>query len=289
MIWKLAAAAVGIAVAATAMARERGTVDGALRIGDETVALTHVYAREMRAIPEMVSRGRPAQRLSLLLLDRPLPADGPTAAPFLSQLLAHGQSRGLVVELDPLTGAVIGGNAVLAPRRDPQVLTQTPGAVFLRTEGFAVSGGMVRGRIRSEPDEIVGPDGGPGGSYSFDVSLSAPVEPAPRPVATLEDDRAQASAPAQSFAQFLGAVVAGDVDGVRAGIASHRCRSMVTPEVLPQFRAMLLAGRPDAATLLADLRKVYLYETRADLFFESAVGGTAVPMVHEFGAWKLGE
>jgi hypothetical protein len=44
-----------------------------------------------------------------------------------------------------------------------------------------------------------------------------------------------------------------------------------------------------AATLLADLRKVYLYETRADLYFESPVGGTAVPMVQEDGAWKLGE
>jgi hypothetical protein len=76
----------GIAIASTATARDGGTLDGAIRIGDESVALTPVYARETHASPEMADEGRPAQRLSLLIVDHALPADRPTAAPFLSQL-----------------------------------------------------------------------------------------------------------------------------------------------------------------------------------------------------------
>ncbi len=89
----------------------------------------------------------------------------------------------------------------------------------------------------------------------------------------------------------IDALVAGDVAAAKAGIvANHPGQQMMTAEGLPQVKMMLLAGYSDADAFLADLKKVFLYETRAILFFSAADGSnsTSMTMAREDGAWKLG-
>jgi hypothetical protein len=94
-----------------------------------------------------------------------------------------------------------------------------------------------------------------------------------------------------AFRKFLDALESGDVVAAKSGIvANHPGQDMMTAEGIPQVKMMLLAGYADASAFLADLQKVYVYETRAILFFSSAAGNssTSMTMALEDGAWKLG-
>lgn len=280
---------VGMAPGTAAMAQDAGKADGAIKLGDQTIALTHAYAREEVLIPEMLYEGDPARRLIIVVADRELPPAASESA--VLQMGMAGELHGIIIRLDPTSGGVLNGNVILGANQNPQFLSQTAGAGFYPTRDFKTAGGRVSARVsRAEPEQVMSAEGGSTQTYSFDVAFSAAVAPAPILVATAEGDAARASEPAKAFKQFLDAVVAGDAAGAQAAVAAaHPARAMLTAEGLPQLKEMLLAGAPDAVTFMAGLVKVYLYEGRAELVFEGSGGVSVMVMVREEGAWKLGD
>jgi len=283
--------ALPILSAGAAWPADGGKVEGVLHLGDENIPLTHVYAREVEQIPEMTMEGRPPRQLTVILADRAMPADMPSTSFAMSQLASAGNIRGVTVDLDPATGAILGGNVYLGPAYYSQFFSQS-GTGSFPVEGFSFAGGQLKASLHSaEPQEILGSaEGGPA-TYSFNATVTAPVAPGPKLLETLEGDAARGSEPAISFAKFLNAVATGDVAGARAGIAAaHPGQEMMTAAGLPQVKMMLLAGYADAKAFLADLKKAYIYDTRAVLFFSAAGGNssTSMAMAREDGAWKLG-
>ena len=239
----------------------------------------------------MALEGRPMHQIAVIVSDRPIPDDMPKTSFAMSQMAAAGQIRGLTVDLDAETGAILGGNAYLGAEYFPQFFSQTGGSDYFQVEGFSFAGGELKARLRSaEPQELLGSESA-ATTYGFDTTVTAPVAPAPKLLQTLEGDAAQKSEPRAAFKKFLDALVAGDVATAKAGIvANHPGQQMMTAEGLPQVKMMLLAGYSDADAFLGDLKKVFLYETRAILFFSAADGSssTSMTMAREDGAWKLG-
>lgn len=274
-----------------AAAQESGAVQGALTLGQEQIPLTHVYAREVQQLPEMALEGRPLHQIAVIVTDRPIPDSMPKTSFAISQMASAGEIRGLTVDLDAATGAILGGNAYLGAEYFPQFFSQTGGSSFFQVGGFSLAGGELRARLRSaEPQELLGSEGA-ASTYGFDATVTAAVAPAPQLLQTLEGDAAQKSEPSAAFKRFLDALAAGDVAAAKAGIvANHPGQGMMTAEGLPQVKIMLLAGYADANAFLADLKKVFLYETRAILFFSARDGSsaTSMTMALEDGAWKLG-
>ncbi len=279
------------AIVPLAAAQESGAVRGAVTLGQEQIPLTHVYAREVQQLPEMALEGRPMHQIAVIVSDRPIPDNMPKTSFSMSQMAAAGQIRGLTFDLDAETGAILGGNAYLGAEYFPQFFSQTGGSDYFQVEGFSFAGGELKARMRSaEPQDLLGSESA-ATTYGFDTTVTVPVAPAPKLLQTLEGDAAQKSEQRAAFKKFLDALAAGDVAAAKAGIvANHPGQQMMTAEGLPQVKIMLLAGYSDADAFLADLKKVFLYETRAILFFSAADGSssTSMTMAREDGAWKLG-
>jgi hypothetical protein len=272
-------------------AQESGAAQGALMLGQENIPLTHVYAREVQQLPELALEGRPLHQISVIVTDRPIPDNMPKTSFAMSQMASAGQIRGLSIDLDAETGAILGGNVYLGAEYFPQFFSQTGGSDYFRVEGFSFAGGELKARLRAaEPQDLLGSESA-ASTYGFDATVTAAVAPAPKLLQTLQGDAARNSEPRAAFKKFLDALAAGDVAGAKAGIvANHPGQEMMTAEGLPQVKIMLLAGYADADAFLADLKKVFLYETRAILFFSAADGSssTSMTMAREGGAWKLG-
>jgi hypothetical protein len=151
------------------------------------------------------------------------------------------------------------------------------------------TGGRARGHVHTlQPEDVTNPDGTTAGSYSFDASFDTAVAPAPELLATLAGDQARASDPARAIRHYLEAVAKGDLGAIKASLASdHPFAAMVTAENLPEIKQEVLGPYADAAAMMADLQKAYIYQAQAQLFFKGAQGGTVMPMVLESGMWKV--
>jgi hypothetical protein len=277
-----------------AAAQEAGKADGTFTLDAQATPLTHAYARGVRNIPEMRLEGTPETQVIVMLVDRALSAEMAVSDMAVSQIGLGGGVRGIVLRFDPGTGAILSGRTVLPEAEMPQFFTNVsdPEVAAALTEGFKLADGRLAARAYSpRPNEVFHPEGSEGPkSWQFDVSFEAPVTPAPKLVATLEGKAAQDSEPAAALRRFIDAVVAGDVAGARAGVVSnHPGLATLTPEGMGQMREMLLGGAPDSAAVMAELKKIYIYEASAVALFQGEANGTStLPLAKENGAWKLG-
>ncbi len=264
-----------------------GTAKGALRLGGRAWPLTTAYAREVRTIPEL-DMGDPNPHVALILADRALPAVATRRDMVLIQLGAEGKAVGLLLEIDPGSGRIFAGDALL-PRSGPQFFSQTPETAKLVDEGFRLTGGRASGRIRSiAPVGVMSPDGASLGSYTVDVGFDVAVAPAPELIATLTGEEARASDPARAIRRYFDAVAQGDLPAIRSMLAAeHPFAPMLKPEMLPGVKQEVFGPFADTGALMAALQKVYLYPAEAELFFKGPQGGMVMPMVREAGGWKV--
>ncbi len=271
-----------------ALAADAGTASGALTQDDQAVKLTTSYAREERVIPEL-DVGEPNPHIVVILVDRKLPEAATRSELALVQLASTGAIVGLVVDIDPATGNVFAGKSFLPQGGTPQFFNQTAGSDKFANDGFKVAAGRVSGHVRtSRPLDVTNPDGTMAGSYGFDVVFDASIVPAPKLLTILAGDQARASDPARAIRHYLEAVAKGDFAAIKASLASdHPFTAMVTADNLPQMRQEVLGPYADAAAMMADLQRAYIYRAEAQLFFKGAQGGTVMPMVLEGGAWKV--
>lgn len=269
-------------------AAEAGNAAGALNVGDRTVRLTTAYAREEREIPEL-NVGDPDPHIVVILVDHALPEAATRSELALVQLASTGDVAGLVVDIDPTNGNIFAGKSFLPQGGNPQFFFQTPGSNSFTSDNFKFAAGHASGHVRtSQPVDATNPDGTTWGSYSFDATFDAAVVPAPALLAALTGDRARASDPARAIRRYLEALARGDLAAIKASLASdHPLAAMVTADNLPQLKQEVLGPYADAAGMMANLQKVYLYQAQAELFFKGTAGGTVLPMVLEGGAWKI--
>ena len=165
------------AVAVPSAAQESGAAQGALMLGQENIPLTHVYAREVQQLPELALEGRPLHQISVIVTDRPIPDNMPKTSFAMSQMASAGQIRGLSIDLDAETGAILGGNAYLGAEYFPQFFSQTGGSDYFQVEGFSFAGGELKARLRAaEPQDLLGSESGVS-TYGFDATVTAAVTP----------------------------------------------------------------------------------------------------------------
>ena len=95
--------------------------------------------------------------------------------------------------------------------------------------------------------------------------------------------------PATALAEFLQAIETEDAERIRATVLSDQpgAEMLESAEGIAQFKSMIL-GDGDAATQMAKLVKVYLYETHAVVLFKEEGGWSTMPLTPEDGRWKLG-
>ncbi|MFZ5792594.1 MAG: hypothetical protein ACOY3L_18030 [Pseudomonadota bacterium] len=289
----LALVAATVPLCPAAGAGEPGRAEGTLTLDRASVALTHVYAREILEIPEMRYPDWPARTITVILTDRPMPQNHRVSYTLAVELSFAGQMRGLMLEIDPATRTVRSGRTLVPDAERPQFFTVIGDPPMVALEGFAEDGaaGIVTARAWTrQPMEVVSFDDQPGPkSFTFDVSFTARIMPAPKLLETLEGEAAKASAPGQALKRFLEAVAAADPAAIRAAVISdHPALAMLDPGGLAQLKEMVLTGgaSPDAA--YGRLAKVYVYENGATVLLKEAEGWSSYLVAREDGTWKLG-
>jgi hypothetical protein len=280
-----------LTVATPAPATEPGSAQGSVTVGETATPLTHVYAWEEADIPEMLFEGSPERRIVLLVVDRPLPPDARADMGSAIELATRGELRGVYLDLDAADGTPHNGALIARPEENPNSFTILGDGSDVVVENFRYEDGKLSLASRSAKPLDLYDFAGTGGptSFTFEAAIEAPVEPAPKLVSTLEGDAVAASEQATALAAFLQAIEAEDAAQIRATVLSNQpgAEMLETPEGIAQFKGMILAGG-DAATQMAKLLKIYVYETHSVVLFKEEGGWSTMPLTREDGRWKLG-
>lgn len=280
-----------LALAGPALGSEPGSAKGTVTVGDQATPLSHVYAWEETDIPEMRFGDSPERRIVLLVLDRALPEGSRADMGSAVQLAIAGELRGVYLDLDAASGTPHDGALLARPEENPNSFTILGDGSDVVVENFMYENGKLSLASRSVKPLDLYDFSGTGGpsSFTFEAALEAPVEPAPRLVATLEGDAASGSDQAAAVKALLEAVEAEDAGKIRAAVLSDQpgAEMLETPEGIAQFKSMIL-GEGDAAAQMAKLAKIYVYETHAVVLFKEQDGWSSTPVTQEDGRWKLG-
>jgi hypothetical protein len=290
----LAAALLPGGALSPAFAGDPGKAEGTLTLDTTPTILTHAYAREIVAVPELRGEDTPERTIMLILTDRPMPADGRIDDTAAARLAYLRELRALVIEIDPATGRVPDGWTLLPDEELPQYFSAfEEDSPDLRLTDFAEdrAQGIVTGRIASGgPIEVVNYEERPGPqSYSFDVAFTATVLPAAPVIGTIEADKARSSEQGQAFRQFLDAVAAGDADAVRATLTSdHPLLSVLDSGAVETIQQMVFADGGSADAVYAKLEKIYLFDGTATALLHGPDGWSSYSLAMEEGRWKMG-
>jgi hypothetical protein len=297
-IASIVAAALAGASLATAMAWAdmAGTADGALKLDDQPTALTHAYVIEVNEIPEMHFGEGPTRYLKLLLTDRPFPEGRKPSGMAANQLSVEGALRGVGLDIDTETGAVMSGYTMLPETERPQFFTvitmNTEPMVVL--EDWAETDGRLHGHVRTpEPLDVFNFDGGAGGptSFTFEATFDAAVIAAPKVVETLEGDAAAQSPQAAALRSFIEAIASRDLAAIKETVATgDPMREEVTAENVDMMNNMMFEGGKQPADVLALLTKIYVFDDDvAVAVLQHGENETSTfPLMQDNGTWKMG-
>jgi hypothetical protein len=276
-----------------AFAAGTGKAAGIFRLDKAPTALTQAYAIEVVELPEMRAQDAPERSIMLILSDRPLP-DGHRVDDMTAMEQAYrGELRGLALDNDPSAGKVLSGRTLIPQEEAPQFFTLAGDPSSVALDGFVEdkAKGTVAGKVRTtSPMTVMSPGGQPSPkTYEFDVAFSAPVIPAPTLTATLEDDKAKASEPAQTLKRFLQAVDAKDPNAIRATVTrDHPTLGMLDPAGLGSLKTMIFADGDSVEELYAMVTKVYVFKNTATVLLRHPDGWSSYPLALENGKWKMG-
>jgi hypothetical protein len=270
--------------------------DGALQLDDQPTALTHAYVIEVNEIPEMHFGEGPTRYLSVMLTDRPFPDGQKPSEMTAHQLSFTGSLRGIGFDVDPATGEVMSGRTLLPEAERPQYFTViTMGAEpMVVLEDWAEADGRLHGHVRTpEPLEVVNFDGGPGPTaFTFEANFEATIIPAPKVTGTLDGAAATESPQAEALRRFVEAIASRDLEQIKAALATgDPMRESLTTEDVEMMNSMMFGDGSDAAGVLADLTKVYVFDDGSAVVVlqHGDSGTTTFPMADDNGTWKMGQ
>lgn len=271
--WLLVAAAPGAA---------QGTVEGNLQLGDETVPISHVYARQARPSAASSEPGP----VIVMLTDRAPPPEVRASRRAFSAAVREGRLRGALLLLEPEPRFVL-----LAPG-DIQVDTRLPD-VFerLTLSDLRQENGTVSGRLQmTEPDELPVGDDGETFTYRVDARFSVPVEPAPRPTATLTGEAARSSPEAEAALRLLQVVHSGSLAEVQAALhPGHSSLRQLSGEEAQFALAVAREFMPAPATFRQSIEQIRIYGDHAVLAARDGDVTTTIAIRRDGETWKLAE
>jgi hypothetical protein len=282
------AAVAALLAAAPALAQ---TADGALTLDARKVPLAHAFAAAEATIPEMSGEEAPGVALHVFLTDKPLPPSAGTSVPAVAWAAHEAGLRGVVLTLDPATGAILDGDTFLPDEERPRAFDFAGDPPQMRMTEFRAEGGRVSGRVATE-GLIEGfhmeGDAHPKG-YAVNAAFAAPYAPAPALVAVHDEAAARDSAPGAAAAAFLAALAAEDRDGALGFVPKdHPGRDFLAADVAQAREDFLGPYTPEE--FVEGLFRLYEYEDRAVALFSHGEEGslTSLPLVESGGRWLLG-
>ncbi len=283
------ALALGLSMLGASAAQAVDAVEGALDLGPDTVALTHGAAWVESRVPEMRAAGDPDATILVVLTNRAIPANLHQNEGAIAFAAAQGEVEGVILSLDPATGAILNGQSLGAPDRAIQSPSFAGDPVRMRIEGFAAADGTVSGRIVSDgrlPASRLPDDPNPV-DYALNARFTLTLPPPPKLEAVFDGPAAKASAPGAAFAAFVAAVDTAQPGRILPLIQpGHPARDFVTASPA-EARGSFLGGF-SADVLAAAVAKVYEYDTHATIIVEPGDGTMALDFVKVGGVWMLG-
>ena len=292
----LSAALTLLGPAAPALADPVGAADGALKLDDQPTAFAHAYVFEVDELPEMSFGDGPTRYYTVLLTDRPLPADLRPSEMLAIQLAFEGKLRGVGVDIDPTTGAVMSGRTMLPAEAHPQfftVITMGDQPMVVLAEGTEAEG-RFSGHVRTpEPMEVVNFQGTPGPTaFTFEARFDAPIVRAPRVREELAGAAAKQSEQAGALRRFVEAIAGKDMAAIKDTLAEgDPMRETLTTQDVEMMNGMLFSEAPGPDEVLAKLSKVYVFDndTAVVVLTYSPESVSTFPMAFRGGAWKMGQ
>ena len=265
---------VGLAVTIAATAGDAPKVSGSITANGKTSALKYAYA-----MPKEDPFDKKKSATFVLVTDQEVPAAALADEFEFMRWYDKAKLKGFAVLIDG-DKKVVSGN-VYEPGLKHNGFS---GVGMQQVELTAMSPSSIAGKVfLPEPGEFFGD------TYQYTATFDLPVTAVKPPAAEpLKGTPLPAGGgePAKAYAAFSKAVAAGDMAGIRRGVAAERAKQMDAPEfkeMLPMIQAMqpknvkITGGSVDGdtATLLATAKDGK----------ETSTG--TITMVREGGAWKV--
>jgi hypothetical protein len=270
-----------LVLAGAAPAPAQGIVEGSLRLADERVPITHVYARESRPKPGSDE----APHVIILMTDRPAPPEIVASRRAYYAAAREGRIRGALLVLEP----------------EPRFVLFAPGGAYVDTavpdffdrltlSGLRGENGTVSGHLQmSEAGDLDDGEAGAPDSYRVDLRFSAPVAPAPQPGEVLTGDAARNSPQAAMPLRALQIIQTGSIADLRAAFHPDHpiwtMRDDDTAEILRMAREMLPA--PD--TFLQSIERILVYDDAALVIARDSDRETTASLRRDGDAWKFAD
>jgi len=265
---------VGLAVTIAATAGDAPKVSGSITANGKTSALKYAYA-----MPKEDPFDKKKSATFVLVTDQEVPAAALADEFEFMRWYDKAKLKGFAVLIDG-DKKVVSGN-VYEPALKHNGFS---GVGMQKVELTAMTSSRIAGKVfLPEPGEFFGD------TYQYTATFDLPVTAVKPPAAEpLKGTPLPAGGgePAKAYAAFSKAVAAGDMAGIRRGVAAERAKQMDAPEfkeMLPMIQAMqpknvkITGGSVDGdtATLLATAKDGK----------ETSTG--TITMVREGGAWKV--
>ena len=283
-----------LALTTSAAAETSGIVDGALRVDDRVIKLTHVYAMEPFQIPDADPGEGTSEALMLILGDREYPGDLP---PIEIEVIGIGWERpfnGAYLELNRRTGAVLYSQVWYSAEKTSSGPEHALTFPTIELTNLRIADGVVIARIstveRNGADRrwsgfrAVTPNGtndkkaetnaanrgiGRDTEVNLDATISVSILPPPRLLKTFYGHDARMSDVAKAYADFLVAERERQIAALKEGVVASIRDEATSKRLQEQFDEMSL-GANEIAAVMAQLEKLYVYDYRAILRFRTS-------------------
>ncbi len=282
-----------LALTTSAAAETSGVVDGELRVSDRVIKLTHVYAMEPFQIPDADPEEGISEGLILILGDREYPGDLPPIEIDATRIGWERPFNGAYLELNRRTGAVLYSQVWYSAEKTASNLGYFFSAPLELTD-LRIADGVVTTRISTverqranKPwpgfrtvtpndanDERVGTNAFSRGvvherEVNLDATVSVSILPPHRLLKTFHGHDARMSEVAKAYADFLVAERERQIAALKESVVASIRDEATSKRLQEQFDETSL-GANEIAAIMAQLEKLYVYDSRAVLRFRTS-------------------
>ncbi len=282
-----------LTLATPAAAETSGVVDGELRVDDRVIKLTHVYAMQPFQIPDADPSEGTSEGLILILGDREYPGDLPPIEIDATRIGSERPFNGAYLELNRRTGAVLYSRVWYSAEKTASNLGYFLSAP-LELTNLRIADGVATARIstveRNGADRqcsgfrAVTPNGtndkkaetnaasrgiGHDREVNLDATVSVSILPPPRLLKTLYGHDARMSDVAKAHADFLVAERERQIAALKESVVASIRDEATSKRLQEQFDETSL-GANEIAAIMAQLEKLYVYDSRAVLRFRTS-------------------
>lgn len=279
-IWARLFLGLTLAFATAPSAQAQDSVTGTMQLDNETVTLTHVYARQSVPSP---SDTRPGHVI-ILMTDRPAPPEIRASRQAYYAAAREGRIRGALLVLEPDPRFVLfAPNGSYTDTAVPDVFDR------IALSNLQRSATTVSGQLRtSEPGNLDFGEPGSPATYRIDARFSAAITPAPQPQQTLSGDAARNTPQAAAAAESLRVIHNGTVADILAVLHSgYEMRAMLegerSQEILQLARQML----PQPDRFLQTIQRMVVYDDLTIITADDGEGDVTVSLRRDGDSWKL--